>query len=203
MPFMQELLIATSNPHKIEELAAMLEPLGIRIRSLDQLSESFPEPVEDGDTFEANAILKARAYAQATGLHCLADDSGLEVDALDGRPGVHSARFAGVEGGRDERDRANNARLLEELGGLPHEQRSARFVCVICVARPDGSVLLTERGTVEGHIGTAPRGTNGFGYDPLFELPDGRTSAELPPEEKNRISHRARAAEGVKRKILP
>ena len=192
--FMKTLLIATTNPHKIEELSAILTPHAIEPISLDELAGDWPEPVEDGDSFEANAIIKARAYASATRRICLADDSGLEVDALDGAPGIHSARYAGTGAGRAQRDHDNNQRLLRELQGLPHEQRSARFVCVICVAAPDGRVLLTERGVLNGHIGLTPKGSHGFGYDPLFILPDGRTSAELPPEEKNRVSHRARAA---------
>ena len=136
---------------------------------------------------------EAVAYAKALGATVLADDSGLEVDALGGAPGVHSARYAGVGAGRAERDAANNARLLRELAGVPHARRTARFVCVLCVARPDGSILAEARGHFEGWIGEAPRGSNGFGYDPLLVLADGRTSAELSPAEKNARSHRGNA----------
>ncbi len=147
------------------------------------------EVPEEGDTFLANAVAKARAYADMTGLLALADDSGLEVDALRGAPGVRSARFAG-EGASDAE---RNAYLLRLLEGVPPDRRTARFVCVIAIAEPEGE-LQTVRGTVEGMIAPAPRGGGGFGYDPLFYLPWlGRTMAELSPAEKNRLSHRARA----------
>ncbi|MCB9841867.1 MAG: RdgB/HAM1 family non-canonical purine NTP pyrophosphatase [Phycisphaeraceae bacterium] len=193
------LLIATSNPHKLDELRAILAPLGIDPVGLDSVpgSDSFPEPEENADTFEGNALIKATAYAKMTNRICLADDSGLEVDALDGAPGVHSARYAGVGSNRAERDAANNAKLLAELDNIPDEQRSARFVCCICVASPSGEVLATSRGTFEGRIAHTPRGSNGFGYDPLLVLPDNRTPAELPADEKNRRSHRAAAAREI------
>lgn len=197
---MIDLLIATSNPHKLEEISAILEPQGVRAIGLGdvslengELASTLTEPVEDADTFEGNAAIKARYYAAKTGRPCLADDSGLEVDALGGDPGVLSARYAGAAGDRPTRDGANNAKLLRELADVPKEKRTARFVCAMCLASPDGAILATSRGEFEGIITDTPRGDNGFGYDPLLELPDGRTSAELPPEEKNARSHRGAA----------
>ena len=198
------LLIATGNPHKVEEIAAVLGGLGLNCEGLQALSGDHPEPVEDGATFEANARIKARAYAEMTGRVCLADDSGLEIDALGGRPGVHSARYASdrfpQNADRAARDAANNGLVIEELAGVPAAGRGARFVCVLCVAAPDGAILAEVRGTFEGRIGdpdadTVPRGGNGFGYDPLFLIAPGftQTSAELDPAEKNRVSHRGRA----------
>ena len=141
-----------------------------------------------------SARIKARGYAAATGQRCLAEDSGLEVDALDGRPGVHSARYAGVDGDRAARDRGNNEKLLVEMVEVPDTERGARFVCAMCVADPDGTIVSESRGTYEGVIAAAPRGDNGFGYDPLLFLPDvGKTSAQLSPEEKNARSHRGAA----------
>lgn len=189
-----KLLLATSNPHKIEEIAAVLMPLGIEVSGLNTLDEIPPEPAEDADTFEANARLKAIGYAQSTGRVCLADDSGLEVDALGGAPGVHSARYAGLGETRDDRDAANNAKLLAELKDVPDEQRTARFICAMCLASPGGSILAETRGEFPGVIARAPRGTNGFGYDPLLYLPDvDCSSAELTPEAKNARSHRGNA----------
>jgi len=188
---MKSLVIATSNPHKVEEIGAVLGQLGIQCLPLGD--PGIPEPKEDGATFEANARIKAIAYAKALGCTVLADDSGLEVDALGGAPGVHSAYYAGVGATRAERDPANNAKLLKALEGVPDAQRNARFVCVLCIARPDGTILAESRGTFDGVIGHAPRGVNGFGYDPLLVLPDGRTSAELSSDEKNARSHRGNA----------
>lgn len=160
--------------------------------SLDDLGVA-GDPTEDGSTFEANARIKARFALAATGLPSLADDSGLEVDALGGRPGVHTRRFAGP----NATDAENNAKLLRELAGLPPERRSARYVCVLALALPDGR-LVTRRGTSRGRIATEPRGTGGFGYDPIFEPvgepPGGRTFAVFSEQEKHRISHRGRAA---------
>jgi non-canonical purine NTP pyrophosphatase (RdgB/HAM1 family) len=185
---------ATSNPHKLVEARAILAPLGIELRSLADLGHELPEPEEDGVTFEDNARLKARYYARALGTPCLAEDSGLEVDALGGAPGVYSARFAASSGSREERDRANNAKLLEQLRGVPAERRQARFVCALALAEPDGRILAEARGTYEGVIAEQPRGRNGFGYDPLLFLPDrGCTSAELTPSEKHARSHRGMA----------
>jgi XTP/dITP diphosphohydrolase len=188
-----QILLATGNPHKLDEVRAILSPLGFDILGLGSLETMPPEPVEDAKTFEGNARLKAMGYAASTGRRCLADDSGLAVDALDGAPGVHSARYAGVGLTRDERDAANNAKLLQALIDVPQELRTARFVCSMCLAEPNGTIVAETRGTFEGLIATAPRGTNGFGYDPLLALEDGRTSAELHPDEKNRRSHRAQA----------
>jgi XTP/dITP diphosphohydrolase len=187
-------IFATSNPHKVEEARAILAPLGIELKSLVDLGCNLPEPEEDGTTFEDNARLKARYYAQHLGVLCLAEDSGLEVDALGGAPGVYSARYSGVEGSRDVRDRANNERLLRELSGVPAERRSARFVCTLAVAEPSGRIHAEARGTYAGIIAEQPSGSNGFGYDPLLFLPDrGCTSAELSPSEKNARSHRGAA----------
>lgn len=189
-----ELIFATGNPYKLAEAAHILEPFGVRLRSLTELSGELPEPVEDGRTFEENARLKARYYAGHLGLRCLAEDSGLEVDALGGAPGVFSARYAGTEGSREERDRANNQKLLLALEGVSPARRTARFVCTLAVAEPTGAVIAEARGTYEGVIAAAPRGAGGFGYDPLLYLPDrGCTSAELPAEEKHARSHRGHA----------
>lgn len=191
-------LFATSNPHKIDEVRDILGPIGIEVAGLDSISPQPPEPVEDGTTFEANARIKAIAYAQATGQTCLADDSGLEVDALGGRPGVHSARYAGTGSTRAERDAANNAKLLRELQHVPDAQRAARFVCAMCLADPTGRILAESRGEFPGVIAHQPRGSNGFGYDPLLHLPDrGYSSAELAPQEKNARSHRGAAARKI------
>jgi XTP/dITP diphosphohydrolase len=195
---MKRLLFSTTNPHKVEELSAILGPLGYDVVSLDSLASAPPEPEEDQDTFEGNARLKAVYYARTTGQTSLAEDSGLEVDALNGAPGVHSARYAGAPGTRAEKDRANNEKLLRELAGVPEAQRTARFVCALCMASPDGRIVAEARGTYEGVIAAAPRGQNGFGYDPLLYLPDaGKTSAELTPEAKNARSHRGRAARAL------
>lgn len=198
----QTIVVATTNPHKVRELREVLAPLGYALRGLAELGVDLPEPVEDADTFEGNARIKARAYAHALGLPCVAEDSGLEVDALGGAPGVYSARYAGVDGTREERDRANNEKLLRELAVHGVTAASARFVCAICLAAPDGTVLFETRGTYEGTITDRPRGENGFGYDPLLYLPElGRTSAELAPDEKNARSHRGKAARALARHL--
>lgn len=192
------ILFATTNPHKLRELWQILTPVGVEVRGLDSLGTPLPEPAEEGATFEENARVKAKAYAQLAGLPCLAEDSGLEVDALGGAPGVHSARYSGALGGRDERDRANNEKLLLELEDVPDERRSARFVSALCLVDARGRVLFEARGTLEGRIARAPAGENGFGYDPLLYLPDlGKTSAELSPEEKNARSHRGKAVRAL------
>lgn len=196
---MPEVLLATGNPHKLEEVRAVLEPIGWRVLGLDDLDgPTPPEPVEDAETFEGNARLKALEYARATGRLALADDSGLEVDALNGQPGVHSARFSGVEGDRETRDRANNSLLVERLAATHEKDRSARFVCCMCLSNPEGVILAETRGTFEGEIVLEPRGANGFGYDPHLLLPaEGRTSAELEPDEKNARSHRGAATRAM------
>lgn len=195
---MSKLIVATTNPNKVREIEQVLSPLGFHVVGLGELARSIPEPVEDADTFEGNARIKAVAYARALGESCLAEDSGLEVDALGGAPGVHSARYAGVGSTREEKDRANNDKLLHALEGVPSEQRGARFVCAMCLVDARGEVLFETRGTYEGVIASAPRGENGFGYDPLLWLPDvGKTSAELTPVEKNQRSHRGKATRAL------
>lgn len=206
------IVIATGNPHKVEELRAILGPdlLLVGLRDLEAHGRGpFAEPGETGSTFEENASIKALEYARQTGMICLADDSGLEIDALRGRPGVISSHYAtdGRETGasREERDAANNARVLAELHDVPPGQRTAKFVCVMVLAKP-GQVLAITRGHFEGRIGLpgqVPRGRNGFGYDPLFLVaPDFiRTSAELDPLEKNSLSHRAMAAAAMRARL--
>ena len=194
------LLLATSNPHKVEEIAATLGPLGWQIYTLRDVADGRPlptEPIEDAPDFEGNATIKANAYSAWSGIPTLADDSGLVVDALDGAPGVHSARWSGVNGDRATRDAANNQKLIQALQSVPQADRSARFVCVLCLAEPDGVIRHMVRGTMEGHIITDPRGRNGFGYDPHLLLPEGRTSAELSPNEKNSRSHRGQACRAL------
>lgn len=189
-----EVLFATTNLHKVHEVEAILSPLGITVRSLVDRATAPEEPEEDGLTFEDNARLKARYYARELGVTCVAEDSGIEVDALGGAPGVYSARYAGASGTRDERDRANNDKLLRALAQVPAGQRQARFVCVASVADPSGAILAEARGTFEGVIAGEPKGTNGFGYDPLLYLADRQcTSAQLSPEEKHARSHRGQA----------
>ncbi len=183
-----KILLATRNPGKVREIREILRGLPLEIRSLEGL-EGVPEVEEDGATFLENALKKARVLAHWAGDWTLADDSGLEVEALNGEPGVHSARYAG-EGASDEQ---NNAKLLDALRGLPMEARKARFRCVMALVSPQGEEWVVE-GTCEGYVAEAPRGQGGFGYDPLFYVPElGRTFAELSPEVKNRISHRAQA----------
>ncbi len=190
------IVLATSNPHKVEELRALFGPLQVPVLSLEEAGGAdLPEPVEDGETFADNARIKACYYAKALGMRCLADDSGLEVDALGGEPGVRSARYAGVAGDRTRRDAANNALLLSRLAEVPEAKRTARFVCAMCLADAAGIILAESRGVFEGVITLKPAGSNGFGYDPLLYLPErGCTSAELDPAEKNRLSHRGAAA---------
>ena len=191
------IVLATGNPKKLGEVRAILEPEGFRVLGLDAF-HAIPEPEENADTFAGNARLKARAYAAALGVACLADDSGLCVDALGGAPGVRSARYAEIGGDRETRDAANNAKLLQELRGVPPERRTARFVCAMCLAAPDGTVLAESEGTFECVIIDEPRGAGGFCYDPLLLLPaEGLTSAELDPVEKNRRSHRGAACRAI------
>jgi len=193
-----QLLLATSNKHKLEEVGAILEPLGVEVIGLDSLPGHYEEPVEDADTFEGNAKLKAVGYAKSTGKQCMADDSGLVVDALGGRPGVLSARFSGIGESGEERDEANNALLLEQLKDVPTSERSARFVCAICIANPDGSIVGESKGYFEGVIGEEPMGSNGFGYDPLLFVPRAnKTSAQMSPGDKNTLSHRGEAVRNI------
>ena len=193
-----QLLLATSNEHKLIEVGEILASHGIKVVGLNSLDGSYEEPIEDADTFAGNARLKALAYAKATGKRCMADDSGLSVDVLGGKPGVHSARFAGVGTTREERDSANNALLLSKLQHTSESERSARFVCAMCVADPDGTVVGESEGTFEGVITLEPRGTNGFGYDPLLFVQDAqKTSAEMTSDEKNARSHRGEAVRNI------
>jgi XTP/dITP diphosphohydrolase len=185
---MSKIVLATRNKGKLAELSALLADSGIEVESL-AAHPDIGEIPETGDTFEANARIKAEAVCKATGLVAVADDSGLMVDALEGAPGIYSARFSG----EDATDAANNVKLLKEMACVPDERRTARFVCVMVAMAPDGEAI-TARGTWEGVILREPRGEGGFGYDPLFFLPgEGVTSAELPAERKNDLSHRGQA----------
>ena len=184
-----KLLIATHNQGKKREFAALFAGLDLELVTLDEVGIHWAV-VEDGADYATNALRKARGYADATGLLTLADDSGLEVDALGGAPGVHTARY----GGEGLSDGERYLLLLRQLEGVPEAERTARFRCIIALAWPDGRAELVE-GTCEGYIAREPRGKGGFGYDPVFYVPEyGCTMAELPAEIKNRISHRARAA---------
>lgn len=187
------LVIATGNRGKFNEIAALLRGLDVRIVPLDRVGP-VEVPPESGDSFQENARLKAVAVANATGHLTLADDSGLEVDALGGEPGVLSARF----GGSRKTDAERYLLLLDKLIGIPPERRTARFCCVVAVAEPGGEVHFAE-GMCEGRIASTPRGSHGFGYDPIFEvLSLGRTLAEIGPDVKNRLSHRAQAVRGAR-----
>jgi len=189
-----KLLLATNNAHKARELAALLAPLGVAVVTPAEVG-GVPEVLEDRPTFRGNAEKKAVSAARARGMWALADDSGLLVDALRGAPGVRSARWAGAHGD----DAANNAKLLRELGGVPAGRRGARFVAALALAEPSGDVPLVVEGEARGTILDAPRGANGFGYDPLFAFAEpglpqtGRTFAELAGPEKSAVSHRGRA----------
>lgn len=193
---MKRILIATSNPGKLRDFAGAAAVHGIEIAGITNFA-SLPLVVEDGQTFEENARKKAEEYSvYVPGEIVLADDSGLEIDALNGAPGVHSARYAADQphlADANTDDELNNARVVRDLNGVPPEKRTGRFVCVLTAAR-DGKTLATFRGTAEGIILEAPRGTNGFGYDPLFYFPQiNKTFAELPAEEKSKYSHRGAA----------
>lgn len=183
-----EVVLATRNRHKVEELAALLGDLGIRIRTLADFPDA-PEVEEDGTTCEANAIKKACEIARVTGLTAVADDTGLEVDALDGRPGVYAARYAGEHATYED----NCRKLVQELEGVPHERRTARFITVAAIAVP-GEPAQVTRGVLSGYITEKASGSSGFGYDPVFYVPELKaTLAEISAEQKNRISHRAKA----------
>ena len=193
-----EWVIATHNRGKFSEFSGLLEGTGLKLRPLWEFPEVGPV-AEDGASFRENALRKARVVGTRLGLPVLADDSGLEVDALNGRPGVHSARYAG---GRAT-DRENREKLLAELQAIPDGRRGARYVCALAVRLPDGREYLVE-GECRGRIGREPKGDGGFGYDPLFFLPDlGRTMAELSAPQKNRMSHRGRAVRVFIATILP
>lgn len=183
-----KILIATTNQGKIEEIRNLVKGLPAVFLSLSEVPD-IPEVVEDGTTFEENALKKARTVAQSTGMATLADDSGLCVDALNGRPGVHSARYAGEDASDEDKYR----RILAEMQDVPDSQRSARFECALALVAPDGEERLF-RGVCKGLITRAPRGSSGFGYDPIFYFEDaGCTFAEMDRESKNQVSHRGRA----------
>ncbi len=192
------LVMATRNPGKLRELKTILRGLGVELLSLQDFPE-VPEVPEEGRTFRDNAVAKARAVSERTGLPALADDSGLEVEALGGRPGVFSARYAREETApRPPTDEDNWHKLLKEMAGIPWEGRRARFVCEIALALPDGRTF-SARGECPGVIAWEAKGKHGFGYDPVFFVPGyGRTMAELPHRVKNQISHRARALEALR-----
>jgi XTP/dITP diphosphohydrolase len=188
VPAPKDIVLATRNRHKGAEVAALLEGLGLTIRTLDEFPHA-PEVVEDGATCEANAVKKAREIAAATGLPAVADDTGLEVDALGGRPGVYAARYAGEQATYED----NCRKLLHELSGVPTGKRTARFITVAALAFPSEGVRVMT-GELCGLITDAPAGAQGFGYDPVFFVPElGKTLAELTPDEKNLVSHRAKA----------
>ena len=194
---MKELVIATRNAGKLKEIRRLLEGAVDVIYSLADFPY-LPPVIEDGETFEENALKKARVTALQIAKTVIADDSGLSVDALGGRPGIHSARFAGEAAGDEE----NNRKLLAELAGIPAEQRSASFHCVIALCLPDGTCR-TFSGNLKGTVLAEPKGSCGFGYDPLFFLPEyNNTLAELPPDLKNRISHRGKAFAKLKAYLL-
>ena len=193
-------LIATSNKGKIREIKHILGELkGLSLVLLSDIHEHGFDVVEDGDTFMANALIKAKAYAEAFNYVALADDSGLEVDLLNGAPGINSARYAGIEA--SDQDRVK--KLLTEMEGVPKDKRTARFRCVVCLYDPVTGEKLFAEGACEGTIATSPSGNNGFGYDPIF-IPEGfkMSMAELSAEQKNDISHRGRAISSLREKLL-
>lgn len=186
---MRKIIVATGNEGKMVEIRQILQGEDITFSSLKDENLQDVEIVEDGDTFEENAVIKARAISDLTGQMVLADDSGLEVDALDKAPGVYSARYLG----EDTPYTVKNNHIIDLLKDVEGDRRSARFVCVIACAFSDGRTI-TSRGVIEGQIGYEEKGENGFGYDPIFYVPEfGCTTAELTPEEKNKVSHRGRA----------
>jgi XTP/dITP diphosphohydrolase len=190
---MRTLLLATTNEHKLDEFRTILRDLPFTLLSLRDVQIDM-DVEETGTTFAENAILKAQAYAQAANMLALADDSGLEIDALGGAPGIYSARFAGRETPYTERFRL----IFERLQDVPPAERTARFRCAIALAEPSGYVRVVE-GTIEGVIADSARGEHGFGYDPIFLVPElGLTTAEISPADKNQISHRGRAAEAAR-----
>ncbi len=191
-----KIIFATGNKDKLREIRAIFGELGIEVVSMKEAGINV-DIVEDGTTFAENALIKARAVAKASGLPAMSDDSGLVVDALGGEPGIYSARYMG----EDTSYRIKNANIIERLLGVPDEERTARFVCAAALVLPDGREFVRE-GAFEGRIGYEERGENGFGYDPIFYVPEkGCYSAELVPEEKNAISHRGKALREM-RKVL-
>ena len=194
---MEKIVFATTNDGKVKEIKEILKDFPIEVVSMKEMNISI-DIEEDGTTFEENSLIKARAISKLTGLPALADDSGLEVDYLNGEPGIYSARYLG----RDTDYDYKNNYIINKLSDAKEGERSARFVCVISLVLPDGREFV-ERGVVEGLIGYEQKGENGFGYDPIFYLPEyGKTSAELSPEEKNKISHRGKALSAMKKLIM-
>lgn len=194
---MKKIIFATGNAGKMKEIREILKDLDAEVLSMKEAGVE-ADIVEDGKTFEENAVIKAKTVCELTGKIALADDSGLEIDYLNKEPGIYSARYMG----EDTSYRIKNANLIERLEGVPDEKRTARFVCAIAAAFPDGTVK-TVRGTMEGRIGYEESGENGFGYDPIFYLPEyGCSSAELSMEEKNKISHRGKALRAIKEELL-
>lgn len=191
-----KIIIATHNKHKLQEMSRILSPMGYEVVTDRDLGIELTDAEENGETFLDNARIKAESGCRESGLPCIADDSGLCVDALGGAPGVFSARYSGVHGDDD----GNNRKLLKELEGVPTEKRTAYFACAICVSFPDGSEI-TATGKCEGYIGYEKKGENGFGYDPLFMVGE-RSLAEMTAEEKDAISHRGNALKELQ-KILP
>ena len=194
---MKKIIFATGNMGKMKEIREILKDLDAEVLSMKEAGVE-ADIVEDGKTFEENAVIKAKTICELTGEIALADDSGLEIDYLNKEPGIYSARYMG----EDTSYRIKNANLIGRLEGVPDEKRTARFVCAIAAAFPDGTVK-TVRGTMEGRIGYEEAGENGFGYDPIFYLPEyGCSSAELFMEEKNKISHRGKALRAIKEELL-
>jgi XTP/dITP diphosphohydrolase len=193
---MKKLIFATGNENKMKEIRMILADCGYEILSMKEAGIDV-DIVEDGKTFEENATIKATAISKLAGCLVLADDSGLEVDAMDKAPGIYSARWQG----EDTPYSIKNRKIIDNLKDVPEEKRTARFVCAIAAAFPDGRVV-TRRGTIEGLIAHEPAGENGFGYDPIFYVPEfGKTTAELSPEEKNKVSHRGKALEMIREVI--
>jgi XTP/dITP diphosphohydrolase len=196
------LILASRNQKKISEIENLLKPHGIKVAGVSDFPD-IPDVVEDRDSFQANAEKKASETAGQLGNWTLAEDSGLRVDALHGEPGVYSARYAGETGSREERDRRNNEKLIQALKNVPAEKRTAHYVCHAAVADPTGTIRLNVEATCRGRILQEPRGTNGFGYDPYFLLPEyHRTFGELSSLVKNHLSHRARAFERLLPKLI-
>lgn len=194
---MRKIIFATGNAGKMKEIREILKDLDAEVLSMKEAGVE-ADIVEDGKTFEENAVIKAKTVCELTGEIALADDSGLEIDYLNKEPGIYSARYMG----EDTSYRIKNANLIERLEGVPDEKRTARFVCAIAAAFPDGTVK-TVRGRMEGRIGYEEAGENGFGYDPIFYIPEyGCSSAELSMEEKNKISHRGKALRAIKEELL-
>jgi len=191
---MQKVILASGNKHKLEEIQEILKDYRLELETMHDAGLVDFEIIEDGDTFEANSLIKAQAVMDQLGIDTIADDSGLEVDALGGAPGVYSARYAGENADYI----ANNVKLLKELSDVPEEKRTARFVTVLTMLFKNGDIIVV-RGEVEGVIGYEAKGTNGFGYDPLFIVPElGKTFAQLESDEKNALSHRANALKLLK-----